>query len=46
MTSLSGLIAFSKVAGPASGFAKILFILIALLFVLSILQAIVKKQWK
>jgi uncharacterized membrane protein YtjA (UPF0391 family) len=46
MTSVSGLIAFSKVAGPASGFAKLLFLLIVLLFLMSIIQAIVKKQWK
>lgn len=46
MTSVSGLMAFSKVTGPVAGFAKLLFVLIALLFVLSIIQAIFKKQWK
>ena len=46
MTSLTGLIAFTDVAGPAAGFAKLFFFLLSLLFIVSIITAIVKKQWK
>lgn len=46
VTTLTGIIAFTKIAGPAAGFAKVVFVLIALLFVISIIQVVIQKARK